>query len=311
MGQDGVEEEINYIPGIESVNTRDFMPYLRESDVNTISFKLVAAAFNDVKNADFILHNTLQELESGILSALNKHQPNYAIGPINFSKNVITPNGVSKSLWSESDCTPWLESRTPGSVLYVSFGSLVQTSKQVIEEIANGLLLSGVNFIWVIRPGVAGADDSNALPSGFEDEIIKDKGLIIPWSDQVKVLSNPAVGGFLTHCGWNSVLESIWCGAPMICYPVDYDQPMNRKLVVYDWKIGLNLYDGKFVERKEVAEKIKNLMSGSVSERLREEIKKFNLMLRNAVEENGSLERNFDQFIKDLKAKIDEKNTNV
>ncbi|KAL0409959.1 UNVERIFIED_CONTAM: UDP-glycosyltransferase 86A1 [Sesamum latifolium] len=118
------------------------------------------------------------------------------------------------------------------------------------------------------------------------------------------VLSHPAVGGFLTHCGWNSVLESIWCGTPMICYPIMYDQPTNRKLVVDDWKIGINLCDETSVERKEVAEKIKSFMSGAASKSLREEAKMVNAILQNALESDGSSERNFDQFVKDLKAKL-------
>ncbi|KAG8376595.1 hypothetical protein BUALT_Bualt09G0079900 [Buddleja alternifolia] len=296
--KDNTDKEINYIPGVQSVHTRDFMRYLKESDFATLSNKL--AFMTEVKKADFILHNIVHELESDTISALNKYQPNYAIGPINFVKNSAT---VHKSLWSESDCTHWLDLKSPGSVLYVSFGSLVHTSKCVIEEIAYGLLLSEVDFIWAVRAGIVGSADTNGLPDGFEDEI-KDKGLIIPWCNQITVLENPAVGGFLTHCGWNSVMESLWCGTPMICYPVDFDQPINRKLVVDDWKVGINLCDDTSVDRKEVAEKIKYLMGETSSKSLRQESNKVKETLRNATEIDGSLERNFDQFINDLKEKI-------
>ncbi|KAI3472054.1 hypothetical protein Pfo_028742 [Paulownia fortunei] len=308
--KDNVEEEINYVPGIESINTRDIMPYLKEAGLVSIVYKTLYQAFEEVKKADFILHNTVEELESKTLSALNKNQPNYAVGPINFSKNLST-NTVSKSLWSESDCSHWLESKSTGSVLYVSFGSFVHTSKQVIEEIAYGLLLSEVKFIWVVRAGIVSSGDTNVLPAGFEDEI-KDRGLIVPWCNQTMVLSNPAVGGFLTHCGWNSILESIWCGTPMICYPINYDQPTNRKLVVDDWKIGINLCDGTSVDRKEVAERIKQLMSsGTTSKSLRQEANKVKAILQNAMEIDGSSERSFDSFIKDLEAKIHATTTNV
>ncbi|KAL8040410.1 hypothetical protein ABFX02_10G095800 [Erythranthe guttata] len=278
-----------------------------KSRVGIYSNQSLIRGIRQVKKADFILHNTVYELESQTLSALSKYQPNYAIGPIRFSKNVPT-NDVSKSFWSESDCTNWLDSKSPGSVLYVSFGSSVQTNKQVTEEVAYGLLLSEVNFIWVIRPGILGSPDNNVLPFGFEDEInIKDKGLIIPWCDQIKVLSNPVIGGFLTHCGWNSTLESMWCGVPMICYPIDWDQPTNRKLVVDDWKIGINLCDyGTSVDRKQVAEKIKQLMSGNSSKSLRQEADNVKAILQKAVEIDGSSEKNFDRFIEDLRGKIHE-----
>ncbi|KAH6825267.1 hypothetical protein C2S53_002359 [Perilla frutescens var. hirtella] len=299
--KDNIEEEINYLPGVESINTRDLMSSLREAESQGIVMKFLAKGFTGVKRADFVLLNTVFELESQTLNALNKFQPNYAIGPINFTKNLPT-NTVRTSLRSESDCTKWLESKSPGSVLYISFGSFVQMSKQDIEEIAYALQLSQVDFIWVVRDGVVSASaDANVLPVGYESEI-KERGLIVPWCDQVMVLSNPAVGGFLTHCGWNSVIESMWCGVPMICYPLMFDQPANRKLVVEDLKIGIDIRDhGKSVDRNEAAAKINNFMS---SNRLREESHKVKTTLRRAMEVDGSSEISFENFVHDLKAKI-------
>ncbi|KAL1549408.1 UDP-glycosyltransferase 86A1-like [Salvia divinorum] len=292
--KDRVEEEINYVDGVKSVNTKDLMPYLKECGTGTIAHKVQMKAFEEVKKADFILHNTVYELESDTLSALNKIQPNYAVGPISFSSNLPAP--VTRTLWSESDCTNWLRSKPSGSVLYVSFGSFLLASKQVVGEIAYGLLLSQVSFVWVVR------EDAD-LPSGFRDEITE-RGLVVPWCNQISVLSDPAVGGFLTHCGWNSVLESIWCGVPMICYPLDYDQPMNRKLVVDDWKVGINLHEGEYVEREEVCKKMTWFMNGGVSEKLGKEIKKVSAKLHDALENDGSSEANFDRFVRDLKAKL-------
>ncbi|XP_051132272.1 UDP-glycosyltransferase 86A1-like [Andrographis paniculata] len=305
--KDNVAEEITYIPGIKTVHTKDFMPYLKESDVETTSYKLVFTAFKEESKADFVLHNTVYELESETLSGLSKYKPHYAIGPINFSKGLPT-NTVSKSLNPETDCSQWLASKTPSSVLYVSFGSLVQTSKRNIEEIAYGLLLSEVKFIWVVRAGMAEDEEATVLPDGYEDEI-QDKGLIVPWCNQLRVLEDPAVGGFLTHCGWNSVLESMWFGVPMICYPVDYDQPTNRKLVIDDWQIGINLCDGTSLERKEIADKIRFLMDRSVSKDINENATSVKEKMRSAVEIDGSSERNFNQFIRDLRAKIDSTGT--
>lgn len=256
-----------------------------------------------MKKADFILHNTVEELESDTLSALNEHQPNYAVGPIGFSRSAAA---VSKSLHAEVDIAGWLGSKPAGSVLFVSFGSVVQTSKEVIGEIAHGLRLSGVNFIWIVRMHFTTSGDANVFPDGFEDEV-GDRGLIVSWCDQINVLSNPAVGGFLTHCGWNSVVESMWCGIPMLCFPVTYDQPTVRKLVVSDWKIGIDLCDGAMssVKRGGVVERIKSLMNGgSGSERLRREAKKVRETVRNALESDGSSVKNFDRFMIDLEKKL-------
>ncbi|CAA0830318.1 UDP-glycosyltransferase 86A1 [Striga hermonthica] len=292
--------EIDYIPGIKPINTRDLMPYL---DEDHILFESIYTAFKDAKKADFILHNTVQELEPETLSSLNiLYQPNYAIGPTFFFKSTI-----HTSFWPKSDCASWLASKPTDSVLYISFGSLVQISKHVIEEIAHGLLLSGVNFLWVVREGVLGSSDdaTSVLPVGFESEIKQGKGLIVPWCDQISVLSSRAVGGFLTHCGWNSTVESMWCGVPMICYPVAYDQPTNRKLVVNDWKIGVDLCDqGMIVDRNEIDERIKSFMSGEMGKELRQEAKKVKEKFRNALSNGGSSEENFDRFISDLKEKL-------
>ncbi|KAK4387881.1 UDP-glycosyltransferase 86A1 [Sesamum angolense] len=265
-------------------------------DVVPVLMKIVVKAFEQVKNADFILCNTVQELESKCLSALNLKQPTYAIGPVNrfsdFTKAVV----VEKSLWPESDCTHWLSSNPPASVLYISFGSIVQINKQDIVEIAHGLLLSRVNFIWILRT-------TDALPVGFQDDV-KDRGLIVPWCNQNAVLSSPAVGGFLTHCGWNSVLESMWSGVPMICYPFYVDQPTNRMLVVDDWKVGIDLCDGGRVTSEGVDNKINILMRGKSSIDLREQIKKVSKIMRNALETDGSSRRNFDQFVDDLRGRL-------
>ncbi|BFG35943.1 hypothetical protein CerSpe_222170 [Prunus speciosa] len=205
---------------------------------------------------------------------------------------------------SEFDCTEWLNTKPNGSVLFVSFGSYVLVTKNDIEEIAHGLLLSKVNFIWVLRPNTTSYDETYILPVGFENEI-KDRGLMVPWCSQIEVLSHPATGGFLTHCGWNSILESMWCGVPILCFPLWTDQVTNRKLVVDDWGIGLNLSDRvKPITGVEVAEKINRLMSGKLGDGLQKQSKKIKQTLEDALAVNGSSQKNLSQFIGDVKAEI-------
>ncbi|XP_057779183.1 UDP-glycosyltransferase 86A1-like [Salvia miltiorrhiza] len=297
--KDDDEHVINYIPGVAPISTKDLMSHLQEADP-TIAHEIVFRAFKEVVKADFILHNTVQELEPHTLSVLSQKQATYAIGPINFSTKTKTSVPIPKSLRHQVDCSKWLDARPRRSVLYISFGSIAQTNREVIQEIAHGLVVSGVSFIWVIRPQIVIDDGTDVLPAGF-DEDVKDRGLVVPWCDQLAVLSSPAVGGFLTHCGWNSILESVWCGVPMICYPILYDQPTNRKLVVDDWKIGINLCNGESVCREEVAEKIKKVMSGEASDANLKEIRS---KLHDAWSEDGSSHTNFDRFLKDLNHKI-------
>ncbi|KAG6390747.1 hypothetical protein SASPL_148492 [Salvia splendens] len=206
------------------------------------------------------------------------------------------------SLIPEVDCLEWLSSKPPCSVLFIAFGSIAPVKKNVIREIAHGLASSGANFVWVLRPDmVIKEENDDVLPPGFQKEIVG-RGLIVPWCDQRKVLANPAVGGFLTHCGWSSILESMWFGVPMLCYPVLADQPNNRNMVVCDWKIGMNLCDEQEISRREVEEKIKSLMRSGTEVRM--EMKKVKELVHNALAQDGSSHANMNRFLRDLKEKI-------
>ncbi|KAA8550339.1 hypothetical protein F0562_002023 [Nyssa sinensis] len=305
---DACEDTINYIPGVRALNPKDLTSYLQESDISTVCHHIIFNAFKDVKGADFVLCNTVRELELEIISDLQTKISFYAVGPIlpiGFTKSL-----VATSLWSESNCTSWLNTKPLGSVLYVSFGSYAHVTKHDLAEIAHGLLLSKVSFVWVVRPDIVSSDDTDPLPVGFKEEI-SDHSMIIPWCYQLHVLAHSAIKGFLTHCGWNSILESIWCEVPLLCFPLLTDQITNRKLVVDDWRIGINLSDKRPITREEVSKNINRLMSGKSGDELKNEIKEVKKRLENAVTAEGSSEKNMDQFIKDLKVGIQKKSGSI
>ncbi|KAK8598348.1 hypothetical protein V6N13_094321 [Hibiscus sabdariffa] len=294
------EDPINYIPGVEAVEPKDMMSYLQETDTTSVCHQIIFNAFQDAKNADFVLCNTVQELEAATISALHAKVPFYAIGPI-FPPG-FTKSNVATSLWSESDCTQWLDKKAPGSVLYVSFGSYAHVTKTELIDIARGLALSKVSFLWVLRPDIVSSDDADPLPVGFKEEV-SDRAMIVPWCCQNAVLAHPATGGFLTHCGWNSILESTWCGVPLLCYPLLTDQFTNRKLAVDDWKMGINLSNKKPITKEEVSENINRLMSGQSGDQYRNKVKEIKKTLETALSPNGSSETNMDLFIQVFKAK--------
>ncbi|KAM7254739.1 hypothetical protein ACFE04_019980 [Oxalis oulophora] len=304
---DNRDDTIDYVPGVEAIEPKDLMSYLQLENINLVEHRLTIKAFADVRKANFVIINTVHELEPTVISTLQEAQPTFAIGPVfptGFPKSPV----VATSLWSESDCTKWLDSKPHGSVLYMSFGSYAHVSKNDIAEIAHGVLLSGVKFIWVLRPDIVSSKETDILPIGFEERI-KDKGLVIPWCSQIKVISHPAIGGFLTHCGWNSVLEGIWCGIPLLCFPLVADQPTNRKLVVDDWKVGLNLCDKKRTTREEVKDKINSVMCDKESrDHLRKNMSKVQSLMKAAMSDDGSSNKNFEKFVHDLKEEIRDKN---
>lgn len=294
------EDAVDYIPGVQSIEPKDFTSYLQPTDKETFTHQITFKAANDVKNADFVLSNNIKELELETLTYLEKKLPFFAIGPLLESGFTNSPATVATSLWSEIDCTRWLDNKPPDSVLYVAFGSYAHVTKNDLQEIADGLKLSRVAFVWVLRPDIVSSNDTDPLPKGCREEL-GDRGMIIPWCSQKQVLSHPATGGFLTHCGWNSILESIWSEVPLLCFPLTADQPTNRKLVVDDWKIGINLCDKTKISKLEVSEKINILMSGkSGNHNLRNAIKEVKRTMEHALSADGSSKRKMDQFINEF-----------
>ncbi|KNA15344.1 hypothetical protein SOVF_098960 [Spinacia oleracea] len=291
------KDPIDYIPGVKSIKPHDLMSYLQDKDVSTNMHKLIFQAYQDVRSADYVLCNTVQELESDTILALQARMPFYAVGPI-FPPD-SPENVMPTSLWAESNCSEFLRPKPNGSVLYVSFGSLASFTKQDVMEIAYGLIESNVDFVWVLRPRTVLNEDDRLLPVGFE-QVIRGRGIVVPWTNQIAVLSHPAIGGFLTHCGWNSVLESIWYRIPMLCFPVFTDQFTNRKLVVDDWKVGINFSYEVCLRRMEIAAQVKRFMSTGTRDELRANIDVVRKILGNALEADGSSSRNIDLFVKQL-----------
>ncbi|OAY66478.1 UDP-glycosyltransferase 86A1 [Ananas comosus] len=290
-------DTIMYIPGVASIEPTELMSYLQESDTSSVVHQIIFKAFEDAKGADFVLSNTVYELEPDTISALQIEKHFYAIGPIFPPGFIHSP--IATSLWAESDCSHWLAAQPPRSVLYISFGSYAHVSKRDLHEIARGLLASKVRFIWVLRPDIVSSDEPDPLPGGFLEES-KGRGMVVQWCSQKEVLSHPSIGGFLTHCGWNSILESIWCGVPMLCFPLLTDQFTNRKLLVKDWRIGIGIGELNSVSKEVVSKRIEELVRGKEGEEIREEVKKVKIVLESAISPNGSSTKNFDRFVSDL-----------
>uniref|UniRef100_A0A803P5N2 Uncharacterized protein n=1 Tax=Cannabis sativa TaxID=3483 RepID=A0A803P5N2_CANSA len=187
------EDIVAYILGIKAIEPNDMPCYIGELDVSTNMHRVLNNAFESVKRADIILCNTVHELEFEPISAIQEKQPMFAIGPL--FPSGFTNSLVPTSIKPELDCTEWLNSKLPKSVLYISFGSFVPCGKEEIDEIAHGLVLSKVNFIWVLRPDATSYEEPYVLPNGFENEV-KGRGLIVTWTNQIQVISHFAIGGF-------------------------------------------------------------------------------------------------------------------
>ena len=253
-------------------------------------------AISMVRRAQCILFTSFYELESQIIDTLKEelHCPVYPIGPsiphmMLEEKLSSSPNG------SNIDYIGWLNSQPKRSVLYVSLGSFLSVSGSQMDEIAMGLGLSGVRFLWVAR------GDSSRL-----QEMVGSMGIVVPWCDQLKVLSHPSVGGFLTHCGWNSTMEGVFCGVPMLTCPIFWDQPPDSRLIVDEWKVGLSLRGevGRegVVGQEEIALVVKRLMDldGTEGKEMRKRVGELRDSARQAIAAGGSSSENLDSFARGL-----------
>ncbi|KAF9602082.1 hypothetical protein IFM89_024849 [Coptis chinensis] len=245
-------------------------------DKTNVAYKMVLHISTLYSSAEGILINTFGSLENETLKALNQlgKPPIFPVGPLIQLK--ITSD--------DSECIKFLNEQPRGSVLFVSFGSGGTLSHSQLLELALGLELSGERFLWVIRsPGDATnatyfeqkiEDPFDFLPNGFLDRT-KGLGLVVPsWAPQIQVLSHVSTGGFVTHCGWNSILESIMHGVPLIAWPLYAEQKMNAEMITAGLKIALRpKVDEKFiVDREEVARTVKCLMREEEGNRIRERI---------------------------------------
>jgi UDP:flavonoid glycosyltransferase YjiC (YdhE family) len=223
----------------------------------------------------------------------------YTIGPLTSLLNQ-TPHShlasLGSNLWKEdTNCLEWLESKGPGSVVYVNFGSITVMTPNQLLELAWGLANSKKPFMWIIRPDLV-IGGSFILSSEFETEI-SDRGLIASWCLQEEVLNHPSIGGFLTHCGWNSTIESICAGVPMLCWPFFADQPTNCRYICNEWEIGMQIDTN--VKRDEVEKLINELMVGDKGKKMRQKAMELKKKAEKNTSPGGCSYNNLDKVIKE------------
>ncbi|KAE8715411.1 7-deoxyloganetin glucosyltransferase [Hibiscus syriacus] len=294
---------IDWIPAMEGIRLKDLPTFLRTTDPNFIMLDFVFRETERSRKASAIILNTFDDLEHQVLESLNSVLPPvYSVGPLHLAlKHHVHDNElkqIGSNLWKEEpQCLQWLDTKDPNSVVYVNFGSItVMTSDQLIE-FAWGLANSKQPFLWVIRPDLVGGE-SAIVPAEFVEET-KDRGILATWCPQEQVLTHPSIGGFLTHSGWNSTIESISAGVPMTCWPFFAEQQTNCWYSCTKWGVGMEIDND--VNRDEVESLVRELVKGEKGK----EMKKRTLDWKRKAEESianpdGSSYRNLDKMIQVL-----------
>ncbi|KAA0037144.1 hypothetical protein IC582_013482 [Cucumis melo] len=303
------------IPGLpdEIKLTRSQVPGFLKEEVETDFIKLYWASKEVESRCYGFLINSFYELEPAYAdyyrSVLGRRA--WHIGPLSLYSDFEEDNvqrGSSSSI-DEDQCLKWLDSKNPDSVLYVSFGSLASLTNSQLLEIAKGLEATGQNFIWVVKK--AKGDQEEWLPEGFEKRV-EGKGLIIRgWAPQVLILDHRSIGGFVTHCGWNSALEGVTAGVPMVTWPNSAEQFYNEKLLTDVLQIGVGvgaLYWGRAgkdeIKSEAIEKAVNRVMVGEEAEGMRSRAKALGIQARKAIKEGGSSSSDLNAFFEDLRSRV-------
>lgn len=275
-------------PTMPAMNTEQLMwASFGSKEVQKNIFKLINNNNRSVQLTEWLLCNTTYDLEPGALVLYPKILP---IGPLPAR---IRHHDSAANFWAEdSACLDWLDQQQPQSVIYIAFGSITILNPIQIKELALGLELINRPFLWALGP-------NNRCPEGFEDRL-SIHGKLVCWAPQQKVLSHPSIACFVSHCGWNSTIEGVSNGVPILCWPHFADQFINHAYICDIWKTGLGVKrdEKEIITRLEIRNKVDQILG---NEEYKERALKLKEMVMSSIKEGGGSYNNFENFVKWLK----------
>lgn len=253
------------IPGLPPLSPEDMPEPM--VDRRSRSYESFVNMSIQMRKTNGIIVNSFEKLEAKAFMALENNNNNGERNPRVFCVGPLVSTGNENDVDSDDEgCLSWLDLQPKQSVVFLSFGSYGRFSKKQIREIAVGLENSGERFLWVVRNPIGYERRElvleELLPKGFLERT-KGRGLVVrEWAPQAEVLSRDSVGGFVTHCGWNSVLEAITGGVPMVAWPLYAEQRLNRVVMVEEMGVALPLRENRdgFVAATELEERVREVM---------------------------------------------------
>ncbi|KAM7472809.1 hypothetical protein LguiA_010992 [Lonicera macranthoides] len=278
------ETNLKSIPGMMEIRTSDLPEGVISGDLESPFAIMLHNMGLMMPKASAIVINSFEDLHSIVTNDLKtKLQNLISIGP-----SLLSSLPPSKP--DESGCLMWLDTQKDESVLYISFGSICTPPPNELSALADALENSGTPFLWSLRD-----NDKSHLLEGFLKRT-SNIGKIVSWAPQLQVLAHASIGIFVTHCGWNSLLESISYGVPMICRPFFGDHMINSAMVENEWKIGVRVEGGDFTKNG-MMKAIQLVLSNAKGKEIRENVNVLKKKAQKAVEFNGSSTKNFKKLL--------------
>ncbi|XP_055800992.1 zeatin O-glucosyltransferase-like [Solanum dulcamara] len=251
--------------------------------------------------------NSCRELEGEYLDLLVKFRkkPLFGLGPFHMLQELPESSGNR----SRHECVEFLDEQDVNSVMFVSFGTTTTLSREQMNELALGLEKSNHKFIWVIREAdkkmetdkCGGKDWNFELPEGFEERV-EGRGMVVRnWVPQMEILGHKSTGGFLSHCGWNSCMESISMGVPIATWPIQVDQPYNAVFVTNVLKIGIPVRSWarreELVTATTIEKAVRTLMGTPEGVEIRQRAMELSNKIKNSVSHGGLAHKERESFI--------------
>ncbi|XP_037451349.1 cyanohydrin beta-glucosyltransferase-like [Triticum dicoccoides] len=292
---DAMATPLHWVPGMSHMRLKDMPSFCHTTDPDD---PMVAATLEQMQTAlgsKAVVLNTLYELEKEVVDGLAAFfPPLYTVGPLALPEAASA--GMDISVWQEdAQCLAWLDKKKASSVVYVNFGSMHVMPAAQLREFALGLASCGFPFLWVKRPDVVDGEEEEQEAEELLAAVARGEGLVVPWCAQPAVLKHKAVGLFLTHCGWNSVLEAVAAGQPLLCWPLFAEQSTNCRQVCEWWGNGAEL--PKEVEHGAVSALLREMMEGELGREKRAKAAHWKAAAETATRGGGSSCRSLHRLL--------------
>lgn len=306
-------EQTLRLPGLPVMTKDDLPTFVIPSKSEDYITRIILEVFrDDMAKIRWVLVNSFYEMERDAVDSLATESFRVIpIGPL-IPPALLAKEHVNEQaaygggfdmFKADDSCLEWLDGKPAKSVVYVSFGSVTPLTPSQMEQVAQGLSDCDRPYLWVVRPAAnAGNQLTQSLPDVLVRDMKKNKAMVVPWCPQGKVLQHRAVGCFLTHCGWNSSLETVTSGMPVVAFPLWSDQPTNAKLLADILGVGVKTQRGEgTVSSQEVRRCVEVVMDGSeLATRIRSCAAEWSKAAKAAVAAGGSSDKAIAMFVEEM-----------